>query len=331
MFCSRFRWLLAAIMSGGCLVAATMDALAQAYPSRPIKLVITMPPGGPTDMLARVLATKLSDMLPQPVVVENRPGGGGIIAYGVVAKSPADGYTLLVGDLANSTINPSLYKSLPYDTRKDFTPITPVATAHSFLFVSASVPARTLQEFIALAKSQPGKLSYGSGGTGQLTHIGPELFKEKNGLNIVHIPYKGAPPALVDVVAGRIAFLMSTGLGTAKPHIDSGKVRVLAITGEKRSPAMPDVPTFGEIGSPLPELKLGNWWGVLGPAGMPRDIVAKLNESVVQAVASPDVAAKLTTLNMIPYTTTPEAFAEVINTSIGTWAPIVKRMNIVLD
>ncbi|MBI4291402.1 MAG: tripartite tricarboxylate transporter substrate binding protein [Betaproteobacteria bacterium] len=331
MFSSRFRWLLAAIVSGGCLATAAMDTLAQAYPSRPIKLVVTMPPGGPTDMLARVLATKLSEKLPQPVVVENRPGGGGIIAYGVVAKSPADGYTLLVGDLANSTINPSLYKSLPYDTRKDFTPITPVATAHSFIFVSASLPARNLQEFIALAKSQPGKLSYGSGGTGQLTHIGPELFKEKSGLDIVHVPYKGAPPVLIDVVAGRVAFLMSTGLGTAKPHIDAGKVRALAITGDKRSPAMPDVPTFAEVGVQLPELKLGNWWGLLGPAGMARDIVAKLNASVVQALGAPEVVAKLTALNMIPYATTPETFAEVINTSITTWAPIVKRMNIVLD
>ncbi len=331
MITSRLRWLLAVLVSGGCLCALAADAFGQAYPSRPVKLVITMPPGGPTDMLARVVATKMSESFPQPMVVENRPGGGGIIAYGVVAKSPADGYTLLVGDLANSTINPSLYKSLPYDTRKDFTAISPMATAQSFIFVSAALPVHTLQEFIALAKKQPGKLSYGSGGTGQLTHIGPELFKEKNGLNIVHVPYKGAPPALVDVVAGRVAFLMSTGLGTAKPHIDSGKVRVLAVTGEKRSPAMPDVPTFAEAGSPLPELNLGNWWGLMGPAGMQRDVVAKLNESVVHAIATPDVQGKLATLNMVPYTSTPQAFADVIDSEIGTWARIVKRMNIVLD
>ena len=328
---SRFRRLLAAIVSGGCLAAAAMETLAQSYPARPIRLVITMPPGGPTDMLARVLATKLSEILPQPVVVENRPGGGGIIAYGVVAKATADGYTLLLGDTANSTINPSTYKSLPYDTRNDFTPISPVAAAHSFLFASTAVPARDLKEFIALAKSQPGKLSYGSGGTGQLTHIGPELFIAKNGLDIVHVPYKGAGPAMVDVVAGRIAFIWSTGLATAKPHIDAGKVRALGITGDKRSPAMPDVPTFAEVGSPLPELKLGNWWGLMGPAGMPRNVVVKLNESVKQALAVPEVAAKLASLNMIPYTTSAEAFAEVINASITTWAPIIKRMNIVLD
>lgn len=328
---SKFRWLIAVIVSGGCLAAAAVETFAQTYPARPIRLVITMPPGGPTDMLGRALAQKLSETFPEPLVVENRPGGGGIIAYGAVAKAPADGYTLLLGDVANSTINPSLNKALPYDTRKDFTPIGIVATSPFYLIAGASLPARSLQEFIALAKSQPGKLSYGSGGAGQLTHIGPELFKMKNGLNIVHVPYKGAAPALVDVIAGRVAFVMTAGLAMAKPHLDSGKVRVLALTGDARSAALPDVPTFSEAGSPLPEMKLGTWWGLLGPAGLPRNIVVRLNESLVKAQKAPDFLARLAALNVNPMTTTPEAFAEVIRTGIETWAQGLKPMNITLD
>ena len=328
---SRIRWLIAAVLSGGCLAAVTMEAIAQAYPTRPIRLVVTMAPGGPTDMLSRVIATKLSEILPQQVVVDNRPGGGGRIAYSVAARAPADGYTLLVGDTANSTINPSTYRSLPYHKVKDFTPVGPMARAHSFLFASTAVPARNLQDFIAFAKRQPGKLSFGSGGTGQFTHLGPEIFKAKNGLNIIHVPYKGAAPAMVDLVAGRIAFIMSTGLATAKPYIDSGKVRALAITSDKRSTLMPNVPTFAEVGSRLPELEPGNWWGLMGPGGLPHDITVKLNMALNQTLAAPDVARHLGTLNMSPYASNPEEFAEVIKAGIATWAPIIKRMNIVLD
>lgn len=324
---SRFRWLLAAILSGGCLATVAMETLAQTYPTRPIRLVLPASPGGPTDLLARTLATKLSEILPEPVVAENRPGGGGIVAYDAVAKAAPDGYTLLLGDLAGFAVNPSLFKSLPYDTRKDFAPIGPVATAHLFLITNASLPARNIKELIALAKSKPGALSFGSG-AGGFTHIGPELFKLKNGLNILHVPYKGAAPALVDVVAGRVSFIMTTGIATAKPHLDSGKLRALAVTGEKRAAALPGVPTFAEAGAPMPELDLGNWWGLMGPAGLPRHIVVKLGESRAQALAAPDVLARLATLNMGPLTGTPEQFTEVINAAIETWAPVVKGAKI---
>lgn len=326
MMCSKFHWLIAAIVSGGCLATVAMETSAQAYPTRPIRLLIMAPPGGPTDLLGRALAQKFGEILPEPVVVENRPGAAGIIAYGVVAKAAADGHTLLLGDLGGLTVNPSLYKSLPYDTRKDFTPIGPVATAHLFLYADASLPARNLQELIALAKSKPGILSFGSNGAGQLTHIGPELFKVKNGLDILHVPYKGIGPALVDVLAGRVSFIMTTGFATVKPHLDSGKIRALALTGERRSAALPDVPTFAEAGSPLQELNLGNWWCLMGPAGLPRHIVVKLNDSLAQALAAPDVLAKLAALNMLPFISTPEAFAEVINAAIGTWAEVLKNM-----
>ena len=330
MMRSRFRWLIAAIVSGGCLTTVAMETLAQAYPTRPIRLILPASPGGPTDLLARALATKLNEILPEPVVVENRPGAGGTISYDAVAKAAADGYSLLLGDLAGFAVNPSLYKSLPYDTRKDFTPIGPVATAHLFLIANASLPARNIQELIALAKSKPGAFSYGSG-AGGFTHIAPELFKLKNGLDILHVPYKGAAPALVDVVAGRVSFIMTTGLATAQPHLDSGKLRALAVTGEKRAAALPDVPTFAEAGSPLPELTLGNWWGLMGPAGLPRHIVVKLNESRAQALAAPDVVARLAALNMGPLTSTPEAFTDVINAAIETWTQVLKRMNITLQ
>ncbi len=323
---SKSSWLFAIIIG-----ACTVTAGAQSYPARPIKLVITMPPGGPTDMLGRALSQKLGDLLPQPVVVENRPGGGGIIAYGIVAKSAPDGYTLLLGDVANSTINPSLNKSLPYDTRKDFTPVALAATSPFYLISDAALPARTLQEFIAYAKGRPGKLSYGSGGTGQLTHIAPELFKMKNGLNIVHVPYKGAAPALFDVVAGRVAFVMTAGLAMAKPHLEAGKVRVLAVTGDARSASVPDVPTFAEAGAPMPEMRLGTWWGVLGPAAMPRNNVAKLAESVAKAQKAPDFLARLSSFSMDPMVSTPESFGEIINSGIETWAQVVKPMNITLD
>ena len=290
--CPRFRWLLAAIVSGGCLATVAMETLAQAYPARPVRLVVPYPPGGPTDLLGRTVAQKLGEMLPEPVVVENRGGGGGMIGTAAVAKAAADGYTLLLGAIGSFAIDPVLYKSIPYNARTDFTPIGPVASGALFLFVGASVPARNVQELIALAKRKPGTLSFASSGAGHFpTHIGPELFKLKNGLDILHVPYKGSGQAIIDVAAGRVSFIMTSGLGAAKPFLDSGKVRALALTGDKRAAAAPDVPTFAEAGSPLPEMNAGTWWGLMGPAGLPRNIVVKLNESLAQAMAAPDVRA----------------------------------------
>lgn len=329
--CSKFCWLIAAIVSGGCLAAISMETLAQAYPTRPMRLVIPFGAGGPTDILGRVIAQKVTEILPESMIVENRAGAGGMIAHAYAAKAPADGYTLLFSDIvAGYAVNPVLFpKTIQYNPRTDFTPVGNVASGAIFLYVSATLPVHNVKQLIDLAKSKPGALSFGSAGNGHFpTHIGSELFKTKNGLDMVHVPYKGAGPAMVDVIAGRIAFLMTTGVAAAKAHLDSGKVRALALTGKSRSPVLPDVPTFAEAGSPLPEMGNGSVWGIVGPAGVSRDIVIKLNEAINQALAAPDVLARFASLNMNPMPGTPEAFADYINETMKTWAGVVKSANI---
>ena len=332
MMVSKFRWLITAIVCGCCLAALSTQTLAQAYPTHSVRLVIPYAPGGPSDLLGRAVASKLGDMLHEQFVIENRPGVGAIVGAQSVAKATPDGYTLFLGDISTFGVNPNMYKSLPYNARKDFTPIGPFASGAVFLFVGASVPVRNIQELIALAKKKPGEVSYGSSGAGNMpTHIGPELFRDKNGLNVLHVPYKGASPAMVDVVAGRVSFIMTTGLSAAKPFLDSGKVRPLAVTGTKRASVLPDVPTFAEAGSPMPEMNAGVWWGLLGPAGLPRNIVVKLNETIAQALAAPDVLARLSALNLDPMIMTPEAFTDFINSEIETWGRVVKRAKITAD
>lgn len=329
MMYSKFRWLTVAIVSVGCLATTSMDTLAQAYPTRPVRLVVPYAAGGPTDLLGRTVAQKLSELLPEPVIVENRVGAGGTIGVASVAKAAADGYTLLLGAIGDFAINPNFYKSLPYNPRTDFTPIGPVASGAIFLFAGASLPVRNVQELIALAKSKPGALSFGSAGNGQFpTHLGLELFKATYGLDMLHIPYKGAAPAMADLAAGRVSLAMTAGLGLAKPFLDLGKVRAIALTGDKRAAAAPEVPTFAEAGAPLPEMNAGTWFGLMAPAGLPRNIVVKLNESLAQAMAAPDVRARLDKFNMEPMTSTPEAFTDFINAAVETWAQVLKRANI---
>lgn len=323
---ASFRSLLTAIATVSCLATSAGDAFAQTYPTRPIRLVIGLAPGGATDVLGRLVATPLGAELGQSVIVENRPGAAAMLAGEVVVKAAPDGYTLLFGDISLA-INPGLRKSLLFDVRKDLTPIGLVAAAPLILVVNASFPATNLQELIALAKKTPGKLSYGSGGSGNTTHLIPELFKGKYGLDIVHVPYKGSGLALTDVIADRVAFAV-IGLSVAKPFIESGKVRVLAITGEKRAAALPKVPTFAEAGAPLPEANLGSWWGLLGPAGLPRNIVMQLNNALARALAQPELRARFAALNIAPVSSTPEEFASRMESEIGTWGGVVKRANI---
>lgn len=332
MMRSIYRRLIAAIVCGSCLAAAATETLAQAYPTRPIRLVVPYAPGGPSDIVGRILAQKFGEMLPQPIVVENRVGGSATIGTASVAKSAADGYTLLLADIGGFFVNPYFFKSLPYNAKTDFTPIGPVASGAIFLFVNASVSANNVRELIALAKSKPGALSFGSSGAGSFSaHLAPELFKLRYGLDILHVPYKGAGPAMMDVVAGRVSFIMTTGYGTAKPFLDSGKLRALAVTGEKRSPAAPEVPTFAEAGSPLPEINAGGIFGLVGPAGLPRNIVVKLNESLNQALAAPDISAKFASMNLDPMIHSPDVFANFISTQMDTWAEVLKRMNIKVE
>jgi tripartite-type tricarboxylate transporter receptor subunit TctC len=326
---TRLSWFVAGAVVLGCVAAASNEAQAQAYPARPIRLVIPYAPGGPTDILGRAVANKLGEYLGQQVVVENRAGVSAILGTEFVAKAVPDGYTLLLADI-NHAVNPALYKSLPYDSRNDFTPIGLIASASLALAVNASLPARSVQELITLAKSQPGKLSYGSAGAGNLTHLAPELFKVKYGLDILHVPYKGAGPALTDLVAGQTSFVIM-GLSATKAFIDSGKLRALAITGDKRARSMPDLPTFAEAGVPLPEMKVGSWWGLAGPARLPRDIVVKLNQSLAQTLLAPEVRARLEALNIDAMQSSPEALADWLNAQTDTWADVVRRAKITLE
>lgn len=333
MNCLISRLLIATIVSGACLLIPSMDTLAQAYPTHPVRLVVPYPPGGPTDILGRILAPKLSEILGEQVFVENRPGGTGVVGATAVKRAPADGYTLMLESIAAVAVNPNFYKSLPYDVRNDYTPIGPVVSSPLFLFVGAAVPARNLQELVALAKSKPGALTFGSAGTGHYsTHIPSEIFKMKNGLDMLHIPYKGTGPAMLDIVAGRISFMISGGLSTAKPFLDSGKLRVFAVTGEKRSAALPEVSTFAEAGYPLPEMNAGLWFAMFGPPRLPSAIGLKLNESIAKALVSPEVRARLGALGLEPMMkSTPEAFTDFMNTEVQTWAEIMKRANITLE
>lgn len=328
---SKFRMLIVAFSGGACLAGAAVGSFAQDYPTRPIRMAIPFGAGGPTDIVARVIAQKMSEFLPQPVVVENKPGAAGGIAHTYVAKSPPDGYTLLFsGYLTGFAINPVLFpKTIQYDPRKDFTSVGNVASGPVFLYVNASLPVRNVKELIALAKSKPGELAYGSSGPGNFpSHVGAELLKDNHKVDMLHVPYKGAGQAMADVAVGRVAFLLTTGLAAAKPFLDTGRVRALAVTGKTRTTLLPDVPTFAEAGSPLPELDTGAIWGIVGPAGLPRSIVVKLNQAINQTLAAPDVVARFASLTMDPLPGTAEASAELINNLIAAWAKVLKRIEI---
>ena len=306
-------------------------AKAETYPTRPVRLIISFAPGGPTDLIARTLAKELATVLGQPVIAENRAGAAGAIATSAVARSEPDGYTLLFHEVAATfAIQPYLTKSLPYDVTKDLTPISLVARGQIFLLVNADLPVNSVKELVALAKSKPGSLSFGSaGGSGQLpTHIGPELLMIKTGIKVVHVPYKGAAPALLDLAAGRTAFMMTTGTGSAKPFLDSGKIRAIAVTGAHRSDALPKVPTFREEGVPLPELDSGTSWAVFGPRALPADVIRILDDAIGKAVQSPELKKGFAMLDIEPASGSPASLALQIKQERETWPPLLKKMDI---
>ena len=292
-----------------------------AYPNKPVRLIVPFAAGGPTDVLARAIGQKLGDSLGQPVIVENRPGAGGNIASDFVAKAPPDGYTLILGTVGTHAINASLYSKLAFDISRDFAPIALVASATIVMVTHQSVPATTVKEFVALAKSRPHPFSLASPGSGTPQHLAGELFKTVTAVDMVHIPYKGAAPALNDLLGGQVS-VGFVSLPAALPHVKAGKLRALGVTASKRSVVAPDVPTIAESGAPGYEVE--NWYGVLAPAGTPKEIVSKLNTEIVKLLKAKDVRELLNNQGFEILQSTPEEFAAFSKTELVKWAKLVK-------
>jgi tripartite-type tricarboxylate transporter receptor subunit TctC len=316
--------LLAVLLVAG--AAATVQA--QTYPSKPIRMIVPFPPGGTTDILARAIGAELTKAWGQPVVIENRPGAGGNIGSEAVARSPGDGYTLLMGTVGTHGINPSLYKKMPYDAVKDFAPVTLVALVPNILVVHPSVPAKSVAELIALAKKQPGKLTYASSGNGTSIHLSGALFESLAGVQMVHVPYKGSAPAVTDLLGGQVN-MMFDNMPSALPHVKAGKLRALGVTSAKRSPAVPDVPTIAEAG--VKGYEASSWFGVLAPATTPKDIVAKLNAEIAKSLGTPEMKEKLSSQGAEPVGNTPEQFGAFIRAEIDKWAKVVKASGATVD
>ena len=313
-----------------CLITAAMSAgitpsLAQPYPAKPIRIVVPFPAGGNADIFARAYALKLGDAWKQTAVVDNRAGAAGIIGTQFVAKSPADGYTLLFGTTGTHTTNPAVYAKLPYDPVQDFSPVCNFADSPFLLVVHPSVPANSLKELITLAKVRPGQLDYASFGIGSSAHLAGEMLRTMAGINIVHVAYKGGPPALTDLIGGHVA-LMFNSLPAVLPVVKSGKLHALALAAAKRTPTLPEMPTFAEAG--LANFEAGSWYGILAPAGTPRDVVTKLHTETVRILALPEVKQRLASEGAEAIGNTPEEFAAQIRRDIARWARVAREARI---
>ncbi|CAN7522311.1 tripartite tricarboxylate transporter substrate binding protein [Acidovorax sp. LjRoot66] len=322
----RFAFTLAIAL--GTTALAAPAAFAQAYPNRPVTLVVPFPPGGGTDTGGRVIAEQLARRWGQPVVVENKGGAAGQIGADYVAKSRADGYTLLLGNIGTQAINPSLYAKLPYDADKAFAPISLVAELPLAMMVNPSVAAKTPAEFIALAKAQPGKLSYSSSGAGGAPHLAAEMFKDQTGSFILHVPYRGGGPAIADLLAGHVQLSFMTAL-EASGHIKAGKLRALAVTGDKRLPALPEVPTLGE--GALPGFNAISWIGLLAPAGTPHEVVDRISADVRAVLADEAVRARFAGLGGVPRATSPQEFGKLIAADRARYAQIIRSRKITIE
>ncbi len=295
-------------------------AQAQPFPTKPIKIVVPFPPGGAVDSLARMVGTKLTESLGHPTVIDNRPGAGGTIGSEVVAKSPGDGYTLLMGSTSSLSVAPNLQK-VPYDPVRDFSPITLVAFVPHVLVINAQTPANNLAEFIAYAKSRPGQLNFASVGNGTPHHIAGEMFKQMAGVNLIHVPYKGTAPALTDLVAGHVT-MMSVELASALPFIKAGKLKALGVATPQRVPLAPELPTISEAG--VPGFEVTSWYGVVGPAGIPPEVSRLLAATISKAVAAPDMREKLAGMGAFPVGGTPEDFGVFMKKEYAKWAKAIK-------
>ena len=307
---------------------ASLTAHAQSYPTKPVRLVVGFPPGGSTDIMARLVAPGLVDTFKQQFVVDNRPGANSNIAAELVARAPADGYTLLVVSASFST-NVSLYPKMGYHPLRDFTPITRIAAVHNVLVVHPSLPVKTVKEFITLAKARRGEIVFASSGSGSTSHLAAELLKTSvGGLETVHVPYKGVAPAIVDLVSGQVHALVST-MPSATPHIKSGRVRALAVASAQRSRTLPEVPTFQEAG--FRGFEASAWNAVVAPSGTPEDIVRRVSAAVAKIVHSPDIVEKLAAQGADPVGDTPEQFGKYLHAEVAKWAKVVKASGAKLD
>jgi len=307
--------------------AATL-AQSPSFPNKPVRIVVPFPPGGPLDAAGRAIAQKLSEAWGQSVVVDNRPGAGGNIGADLVAKSPPDGYTVVMGALSTHAVNPSLYPSMPYDAVRDFVPITLVAVTPNVLVVNPALPVHSVAELIAYAKANPNKLSFGSGSNGSAGHLAGELFKVDTGTDVVHVPYKGAAPAMQALLAGDTQFMFDN-LASSMPQVKAGKLRALAVTTAKRSGLVPELPTMAESG--LAGFDISTWFGLLAPAGTPPDVIAKWNAHVVKILKSPEMRERLVAQGAEAAPTTPAEFAAFIAAEVPKYAKIVKASGAKVD
>jgi tripartite-type tricarboxylate transporter receptor subunit TctC len=308
------------------ILAFSCAAAAQDYPNRPIRLIVTVPPGGAADFIARLVGGKIAEGLGQPVVVENRGGAGGTIAAEAVAKAAPDGYTLLQNSITTHGVGPHLYAKLPYDPVKDFAPVSGLALLPLIMAVNADLPFRNVRELISHSKSNA--LNFASSGNGGAPHMAAELFKSVTGAPLTHVPYKGSGPAVADLVGGRVQ-IMFDAAPSLIAHIRSGRLRVLGAASAERNRLLPEVPTFGELG--YPEVAVSLWYGLLAPAGTPKPVVEKLNREAARALTSPDVRDRLQAQGAEPMPGTPEAFASFMREEMAKWAPVVKQAGVKLD
>jgi len=322
------RALVAALLGIVAAAALPPGAAADSFPSKPVKLIVPFPPGGPLDTTGREIAQKLTESWSRSVIIENKPGAGGNIGADFVAKSPPDGYTVVMGALSTHAVNPSLYPKMPYDAKKDFAPITLVAITPNVLVVNPSLPVHSVQELIEYAKAHPGKLSFGSGSIGSAGHLAGELFKVDAGVDMVHVPYKGAAPAMQALLAGDTQ-LMFDNLASAMSQVKAGKLRALAVTTKARSPLAPDLPTMSEAG--VPGFDISTWFGLMAPAGTPPDVIAKWNADVTKVLSAPAMRAQLAAQGAEAAPDTPSEFARFIDAELVKYAKIVKASGAKVD
>jgi len=310
------------------LLALPVAAAAQTYPFKPIRLICPFPPAGAVDIASRATAHELTRILGQTVTVDNKPGAGGNLGGAEAARSAPDGYTIFMTTSGIQSINPTLYAKMPFDPNKELATVAPLVSLNNVLVLHPSVPARSLQEVIALAKQQPGKWTYASSGNGTSIHMSGAMFTQMTGTDILHIPYKGSGPAVTDLLAGQVN-MMFDNIPSSLPHIKAGKLRAIATTGAKRDPALPDLPTVAEAG--VPGYESGVWFGLMVPAGTPKDIIGRLNAAAVQAAKAPEFVKRMTALgyNIIPGT--PEEMAAMNRRDLALWAPIIKASGAKVD